>query len=199
MAIRRQTFFVWRWFQAGFFFLTAVLALTGCAADSTNPIAVENLNGLPPKQESLAMELDCRGIVNGSVFPGGGEPQDYYAHPLHFDGEWSMKYMGKSNWYMATCDSKNARIDVVATMSRVIFDFWDYELYENPGRVSFYIDEKKLGTFELARSAADGQKFMYYQITTQKNTVATVSMVLETGRVTVMGVKLTSLDRNYPY
>ena len=198
MTIRRQTVLVWRWFQAGIFFM-ALMILTGCAADATNPIAVEEINGAPPKQESLAMQLDCRGIFNGSFFPGGSEPASYYAHPLHYVGQWSMRLMEKSNWYMTTCDQAGARIDVVATMSRLIFDFWDYEMYENPGRVSFLLDGKKLGTFDLSRRAADGQKFLYYQVTSQKNTVATVTMILESGRVTLTGFSITALDRNFPY
>ncbi|MDD3147767.1 MAG: hypothetical protein PHD82_10720 [Candidatus Riflebacteria bacterium] len=199
MTIRRQTVLVWRWFQIVLFYVLAAVFLSGCAAESPNPLAVENLNGAPPKQEGYSIQLDCSGILNGAFFPGGNIPSSPYAHPVNFSGKWSMKHMDRSQWYMATCAEAGARIDVVATMSRVVFDFWDYEFYANPGKVTFLIDDRKLGTFDLARPGADGLKFLNYQIATQKNTVATVSMILESGRVTVTGFLINTFDKNFPY
>ncbi|EKD82425.1 MAG: hypothetical protein ACD_39C01302G0001 [uncultured bacterium] len=72
-------------------------------------------------------------------------------------------------------------------------------MYDNPGKVTFLIDGRPLGTFDLARSAPDGMPYLNYQITTQKNTVATISMILESGRVTLVGYLINFLDPDYPY
>ena len=199
MTIRRQTDLVWRWLRAVLFYFVAAVVLGGCAAESPNPLAVERLNGTPPKQEGYSIQLDCSGILNGAFFPGGNAVTRPYMHPINFTGKWSMKHMERSQWYMATTAEKGARIDVVATMTRVVFDFWDYEFYDNPGKVSFQIDGKPLGTFDLARPGPDGLKFLNYQIATQKNTVATVTMILESGRVTMTGFLINTFDPKFPY
>lgn len=174
--------------------------LSGCAAESPNPLAVENLNGSPPKQESISMDLDARGIFNGIFQPGNVIPYHKDFYPVTYTGSWKLVPAGpRSNWYTVTTNQVGARVDIVATISRVVFDFWDYEFYDNPGKVSFYIDGKNLGTFDLARKNATDQKFLNYQVATQKNTVATISMVLESGRVTVSGYLLNFLDERYPY
>jgi hypothetical protein len=173
--------------------------LAGCAAESPNPLAVENLNGDPPKQEKLSIELDARGIINGSFQPGGVTPYRAQMYPINYTGDWSLIHATKSQWYMAMSAKPGSRIDVVATMSRVVFDFWDYEFYADPGKVTFLVDEKPLGTFDLARSRADGQKYLNYQVTTQKNTVATVSMIIESGRAVVVGFLINALDEKFPY
>lgn len=199
MAYRRQTVFVVRCVQVVFFYALVAFLLAGCAAESPNPLAVEKLNGAPPKQEQYSMALDCRGILNGAFVPGGQIPTMPYMHPINYTGDWKMIFTESSNWYMATSNDIGARIDVVATMSRVVFDFWDYEFYDNPGRVTFLIDGKPLGTFNLASKGADGMKLLNYQVSTQKNTVATVSMILESGRVTVSGFLINTLDQKYLY
>lgn len=199
MANRRQTGFVVRCIQAGIFYVLVVILLAGCAAESPNPLAIENLNGSPPKQEKYSVQLDCRGVVNGVFVPGGQMASKNNMYPINYAGSWKMVFADKSQWYMATSDDVGARIDVVATMSRVIFDFWDYEFYDNPGRVTFLIDNKPLGSFDLASTGADGGKLLNYQVTTQKNTVATVSMILESGRVTVSGYLINTLDEKYLY
>ncbi len=188
-----------RLLTAVFFYGLAAIFLAGCAAEEHNPLAVEKLNGEPPKQEFFSIQLDCTGILNGEFFPGGMVSQLPYMHPVNFVGNWSMRYMPASGWYMATTAEAGARIDIVATMSRVVFDFWDYEMYDNPGRVKFSIDDRDLGAFDLARPGPDGLKFLNYQVATQKNSVATVSMVLESGRVTVTGFLINILDPRFPY
>lgn len=199
MKSKGQTEVVLRLVRAIFFLgLTAVL-LAGCAAESPNPLAVENLNGDPPKQERLTMELDARGVINGLVQPGGTVPSRPDMHPVNYTGNWGLIFSTSSQWYMAVADKAGSRVDVVATMSRVIFDFWDYEFYADPGKVTFLIDGKSLGTFDLARSRPDGQKFLNFQVTTQKNTVATVTMILESGRAVVSGYLINALDPKYPY
>ncbi len=172
--------------------------LAGCAAESPNPLAVENLNGDPPKQEMLSLELDGRGFING-VFQPGKTTLPSQIYPINYTGNWELIYMTRSRWYMAMTEEAGARIDIVATMSRVVFDFWDYEFYDDPGKVTFLIDDRPLGTFDLARAREDGQKFLNYQITTQKNDVATISMILESGRVVVTGYLINSLDPAYQY
>ena len=199
MANGRQTGFVLRCFQAVLFYALVAVLLAGCAAESPNPLAVEKLNGAPPKQERYSMELDCRGIVNGAFMPGGIVPTQPYTYPVNYTGDWKMVYSDSSHWYMATSAQVGARIDFVATMSRVVFDFWDYKLYDNPGRVKFLIDNKPLGSFNLARDGANGLELLNYQVATQKNTMATVTMILESGRVTVSGFLLNTLDDKYLY
>lgn len=185
---------------AGLMALATASIFGGCAAESPNPLAVENLNGSPPKQESVAMELDARGIINGVFQPGEVVPYSPEFYPVRYTGNWSLLSTGpRSNLYTITSDTIGARVDIVATLSRVVFDFWDYEFYDNPGKVSFYIDGNNLGTFDLARAAAENQKILNYQIATQKNTVATISMILEQGRVAITGYLFNYLDERFPY
>lgn len=199
MKKKEQTGLVARVLRAVLVYGAAAFLLAGCAAESANPLAVENLNGDPPKQELLTVQLDARGVVNGVLKPGDKEPVRPQMHPINYTGEWDIIYHSKSQWYMAMSDQAGARIDVVATMSRVVFDFWDYEFYDNPGKVTFLIDGQALGTYDLARSREDGQKFLNYQVTTQKNEVATVTMILESGRVVVTGYLINALDPDFLY
>jgi len=199
MKKQGQTDLFWQLTKSVLSFFAVALILSGCAAESPNPLAVEKLNGDPPKQELLTMDLDCRGIINGIYEPGGTVPYRANMYPINYTGKWDLIPMEKSQWYMITSDDPGARIDVVATMSRVVFDFWNYEMYANPGRVSFEIDGRPLGSFDLARSAPDGMPYLNYQITTQKNTVATISMKLESGRVTLVGYLINFLDPDFPY
>lgn len=189
-----------RFFMAGLLGLGLSSLFGGCAAESPNPLAVENLNGSPPKQERVSMELDARGIINGVYQPGDVVPYSKDFYPIRYTGQWKLLETGtRSNLFTITSDVVGARVDVVATLSRVVFDFWDYEFYDNPGKVSFYIDDVNLGTFDLARAAAGDQKILNYQVATQKNTVATISMVLEEGRVAITGYLMNYLDERYPY
>lgn len=193
----RQTISLIRILELFAVYTVIITIFCGCAAEENNPLAVEKLNGAPPKQELLARSFDARGIVNGKFYPGDTISPNVY--PIRYTGDWGFRKMTKSQWYMAISDTPDARIDIVATMSRVVFDFWDYEMYDNPGRVRFEIDGQVLGTFELARDATDGMKYLNYQVTTQKNTVATVSMIIESGRAVVTGYLINALDSRYPY
>lgn len=189
------------------FFLSVLLMtavsflLGGCAAEKPNPLAVEEMNGPPPKQELVSMKLDCRGILNGVYEPGGSVPYKANMYPITYEGNWRMipSAEKRGGWYMITSDTPGARIDVVATMSRVVFDFWDFEFYDNPGTVSFYIDGQPLGVFDLDRRDAEGRKILDFQVTTQKNDLATVTMIIESGRATVAGYLINFLDERYPY
>lgn len=186
--------------QAILLFVIVAAILGGCAAEKPNPLAVENLNGEPPKQESFSMQFDSRGLINGVLQPENTLPYGRTYYPIRYSGDWHLIDAGpKSQWYTITCDEPGASVDVVATLSRVVFDFWDYEFYDNPGKVSFYIDGKPLGSFDLARAAAQDQKVLSYQVSTQKNTVATITMVLESGRVVISGYLFNFLDERYPY
>lgn len=181
-------------------FVISSIVLNGCAAEKPSPLAKEDLNGDPPKQESLSRELDARGIINGIYQPGDTMPYSDNFYPVNYSGDWRLIPAGeKSDWHMITTDSPGARVDLVATLSRAIFEFWDYEFYDNPGEVTFYIDGKNLGTYDLARANEAGDKFLSYQVATQKNTVATISMVLQSGRVTIAGYLLNFLDERFPY
>ncbi|MBU1106698.1 MAG: hypothetical protein KKB51_08545 [Candidatus Riflebacteria bacterium] len=199
MKKQGQTDLFWQLTKMVLVYGAIALILSGCAAESPNPLAVENLNGSPPKQELVSMELDCRGIINGLYQPGGTVPYHENMYPINYTGDWQLIHMEKSQWYNITTDEVGARIDVVATMSRIVFDFWDYKMYSNPGKVTFLIDGRSLGTFDLARSAPDDLEYLNYQVATQKNTVATISMILESGRVTLVGYLINFLDPKYPY
>jgi hypothetical protein len=182
------------------FLIILTMALSGCAAERDNPLAVENLNGDPPKQESVAMEIDARGVLNGKLVPSGDTPSDLSNQVITYAGNWiPVKSSNSPEWYTMTSVTPGATVEIVATLSRIVFDFWDFDFYENPGNVSFFIDGKPLGSFDMARSSDAGQKITDYQITTQKNTVATITMKLNSGRVAISGYLLLFLDKNYPY
>ncbi|MGM0600733.1 MAG: hypothetical protein ACQETH_13065 [Candidatus Rifleibacteriota bacterium] len=188
--------------SAAFFSIIIIVStvLNGCAAEKPSALAKEDLNGNPPKQELVSMELDARGIINGVFQPGDTTPYSDNFYPVNYSGDWSLIHAGeKSDWYMMTTDAVGARVDLVATLSRAVFEFWDYEFYDNPGEVTFYIDGKNLGTYDLARANEAGDKFLTYQVATQKNSIATISMVLKSGRVTIAGYLLNFLDERFPY
>jgi hypothetical protein len=174
------------------FLLASLLAvfLAGCASEHTNPLAVEHMGGSPPKQEAAATMLDARGLINGTFRPANAPQGEGRGYPIRYEGQWDLVPSGpKTGWYMAMSDQVGARIDVVATASRVVFDFWDYDFYENPGRVQFLLDGRPIGAFALSRQRGL-QKILEYQVVTGKTTVATVSMVVETGRAVISGYML---------
>lgn len=177
------------------------IMLTGCAAEKHSPLAVERIQDPPPRQESLARTLDARGYLNDIFVPGNYRRSSFQGYPVTYTGNWHIRpsnYVA-TGWYTAHNKDQNARVDIVGTMSRVIFDFWDYELYDNPGVVSFYVDDNHQGTYDLKRKDAEGKKILSYQISTQKNTVATISMVVQSGRAMLTGYIFTYLDERFPY
>ena len=172
--------------------------LTGCGAESGMPLPIEKLNGTPPVMEGSIMDLDARGVINGNFQPGNVSTYDVNFYPVNYTGSWTL-ISHRGNLYSITCAEKGARIDIVATLSRVTFDFLDPDTYDNPGSVTFLIDNKPLGVFVLKRKGNNGDNLMDYQISSQKNTVATISMILNSGRVSLAGYLLTFFDRFHHY
>lgn len=167
-------------------FLLAVI-FSGCAQENQNPLGVEKLGGVPSIQEEFSVELDARGIVNG-VFMPGDKQQAPYKYPVSYIGSWTIiPGNDYKKWYMITSDLPSSRIDINASVSRVIFDFWDYDFYSDPGVVSFELDGKSLGKFYLKRELEPGKKVLDYVVVTNKETVSTISMTLESGRAVLMG------------
>ena len=181
-----------------FMFSAALLALftavlSGCGAEQGNPLAVERLGGAPPKTESMMTIIDCRGYLNGKDIVTGAPMNSAapFRHPIHYTGSWTP-VLGShpSKWVMVTSNTPGSTVNVVATMSRVVFDFWDYDLYPNPGTVEFFLDGNSLGSFALNRSAENGQKVLEYMVVTNKETLATVTMKLRSGACVLAGYML---------
>ena len=135
--------------------LLAIMALAqGCSGEHTNPLPVEKMGATAGSDESMALDLDARGYLNGIFIPGNINVYGYNRYPVSYVGSWTLFNSNvREGYYMARSSSPGARIDVVGTMTRVIFDFWDYRLYKDPGEVSFWLDGTQVGKFSLARSS----------------------------------------------
>lgn len=178
-------------------FLTAVM-LTGCADEANNPFGTESLNGNAPKEEAYCVQMDCSGIYNGTYLPVTKKISQLY--PLRFTGNWKqIQTNTQDDWYIATTAQVGARVDLCATMTRCLFDFWDYEMYDNPGTIELQIDGRSLGTYNLARKDSAGNKILEYVVATQKNTCATASIILRSGRMTLSGVQVNMFNVHWPY
>ena len=170
-----------------------ITAVTGCGAEAGNPLAVEKMGGSPSLPESMMTIIDCRGFLNGLSIVDGRPPalENPYHHPVHYVGTWTpILGSHESKWMMIHSDSPGSTASIVATMSRVVFDFFDYQMYSDPGVVEFSLDGNVIGEYSLARSAQSGQKILEYMITTNKTSIATVTMTLKSGSVVIAGYML---------
>ena len=144
--------------------LCVVITFTGCGAETALPLTIQKLNGPSAASENSLMELDARGVVNGKYQPGDLLVQTLNFYPINYTGNWRLIKSYRGNLYTITSDEAGARVDVVATLSRLTFDFVDSDTYDNPGDVTFLIDGKPLGTFALNTKNPDGSSLMDYQI-----------------------------------
>jgi len=178
----------------GAVFVAIVLAgiLAGCGAEKGIPFAIEKTDGTTPAYEIQSIPLDAKGFVNGTFAPSeasGVHPQHTY--PVSYVGSWTMIPEDKSShWFMITSDQPGSAVTIVSSCSRVVVDVWDYEMYQDPGVVNFTLDGASKGTFSLARKNAEGLKIMDYEIRTNKTTVSTMTMTLQSGRVVISGYLL---------
>ena len=201
MAKRKQTkkVSIYRLINGLFLAFITVILLSGCSDEKVNPLGTQKLNGDAPKEEAYAIQMDCSGIYNGVYLPQKKKDVSQL-YPLRFTGKWKQIPNGTTNnWYMATTDEVGARVDLCATMTRCVFDFWDYEFYDNPGTIQILLDNRVVGTYNLARMNSNGYKILDYVVATQKNTVATASVVLLSGRMVLTGVQLNVFNPNFPY
>ena len=165
------------------------ITLGGCAAETANPLGTEKLGGTPPEQESFAeFPVDCRGYFNGVFEPAGTSPALPGLYPVSYVGSWTLIPAAQNqNLYMAECDKAGSTCTIVGTFSRVIFEFWNYKLYPNPGTVNFQIDGKSIGSFALARDDSRGDQILDYVLTNSSQKLATYTMTLQSGRCVVSG------------
>jgi hypothetical protein len=165
--------------------------LNGCAAESGMPIAVTRLGGDPPKAEEFTIILDGAGMVNGNYVPGYPFDHPKIKYPIHYEGKWVLiNTTNGQNWVMMRSETAGSEVNVVSSASRVVFDFYDHELYQNPGVVTFALDGKSMGQFDLAKAGTGDAKIMNYSITTNKDTVSTVTMKLVSGQAVMVGYLL---------
>ncbi|HEY9071761.1 MAG TPA: hypothetical protein VIV61_15995 [Candidatus Ozemobacteraceae bacterium] len=178
--------------------VTTMLVLPGCGAEQNNPIAVQAIGSPPPRFESALIDLDARGFINGVFQPDEKIQFAELAYPIRYTGDWRLiKVNSHDGHYMITSDTPGARMDLVASVSRAIIDFWDYELYQNPGRVRFELDGAPVGGFNLGGASNATGKINDYQVTTGKTDVATISLILESGRVVICGYVLAFPDTRF--
>lgn len=201
MAKRKQfkSVSICRFFSSLFLATFVAIMLSGCSDEKVNPLGTEKLNGDAPKEESYAIQMDCSGLYNGTYLPQN-KKNVTQLYPLRFTGNWKQLPNGTTDdWYMATTSQVGARVDLCATMTRCVFDFWDYEFYDNPGTIQLLLDGKVVGTYNLARMNSNGYKILDYVVATQKNTVATASVVLLSGRMVLTGVQINVFNEHFPY
>lgn len=189
---------VFRLISGAFVAFFICVFLCGCADERLNPLGTEQMNGSAPKQEAYCIQMDCKGYYNGVWLPKDNYVSQSY--PMRFTGKWTQIPNGvRDDWYMAMTSEVGARLDICATMTRCVFDFWDYEFYNNPGTIQVLLDDRVVGTFNLARTNSNGFKILDYVVATQKNTVATASIVLLSGRMVVSGAQVNVFDSHFPY
>ena len=164
----------------------------GCTLEKQNPVATEVI-GSPDSapEEHYQMMLDARGFIGDVFMPANTIRYQANSYPVNYVGSWTIvRTSPRANWYMALNKAPGSVVHVVATATRVIFDFWDHEFYDDPGTVSFFVDGAPVGSFDLKRREADGRKIDDYMVVTGKSTVATVSMRLDSGKVVLTGYML---------
>ena len=179
-----------QWNHVFLVYALAFLLLLGCAAEKGIPIGRQDLGGAPPKYEDLMMNLDARGFVNGKFQPTDLKtmPNKY---PVSYVGTWSMlTATNHESWNTIQSNSPGSQVTVTATCSRLVFDFWDFEMYQDPGVVHFDVNGQSLGRHALAQTDGAGNKINDYVITTDSSKASQVTMTLESGRVVVVGYLL---------
>ena len=169
-----------------------LFSIMGCTLEKSNPIATEIVgdeNSVP--EETYQMIIDARGFVGDVFQPADTQRFAENKYPVNYVGSWTLLNTSKSaNWYMAISDTVGDEVHVIASATRVIFDFWDFEFYRNPGRVTFLVDGKAVGSFDLKQREADGRKINDYMVITGKSTNSTVTMRLDSGSVVITGYML---------
>jgi len=172
------------------------LMLAGCANEETNPLGTEKLGSTAKTDDWMVMSLDCRGYLNGVFVPA--EEGQGRGYPVSYVGSWTIMATNRTTGhYVAYSSHPGDRVDFTATCSRVIFEFYDYDQFPNAGLVSFTLDGAPLGSFELKRQDAAGNKISQFQVTTGKTTVATVSMRLERGSAVIAAFHGVFADRAF--
>ncbi len=175
---------------SGIVIISIFALLSGCAAEGNLPFPIQEMGaGKPSKFEKMSVILDARGSVNGS------DPADLFADPANFPvsyrGNWTIpRVTVHQAWYNALSDTPGSTVTLIATASRIVFDFWDFDFYPNPGVVSFEMDGKPVGEFSLARKNSGNEKILDYEIITGKKTSTTVKMTLKSGQVVLSGYLL---------
>ena len=162
--------------------------LSGCSAEAANPLGTENIGGSPTRVEALVRDLDARGVLNGQF-----NPNDVFGHwnyPIQYVGSWTIVQNGfrGEEFFTAVSDHPGDRVSIVATFSRAVIEFYDWEMYRNPGTIGVTINGESAGTFELARRDEKGMKILEYVVTNpDPDRVATVTMTLVRGSVAITG------------
>lgn len=168
------------------------ILFSGCAEEKNNPIAVQNVGGEPPTNETIMMDLDARGFVNGVFHPGTDISISTINYPVKYTGDWRViKNENIGGYYIIMSETPGARVDIVASMSRVVFEFWNSDSYSNPGTIKFELDGADLGEYDLKSGLGNDGEINHYQVTTGKSNLgSTVSMKLLTGTVVISGYLL---------
>lgn len=166
--------------------------LSGCAAEEGNKIAVEKIGtGVPTQELFTQYPIDGRGYVNGTYIPITN-PKFQGFYPISYVGSWTVKQTGTGQQlFSAIGERRGDRVTIVGSFTRVIFEFHDYEMYPNPGNVSFFKDGESIGSFDLDRKDGRGDKINNFQLSNLEGKMATYSMVLNSGQVVITGYGLT--------
>ncbi|MBF0501391.1 MAG: hypothetical protein HQM09_14720 [Candidatus Riflebacteria bacterium] len=172
------------------------ILMSGCAAESGNPLGTQNIGSGTKLQESMVLDLDARGYVNGKFFPSTDPHYDAYF--ANYWGKWNLATAAQDTYYMMSSSTPGDRVDIVGTYSRAVFEFYDYQMYANPGNVRFSLDGRLLGDFNLARKDPNGNKIIEYVVSTGKTTVATISMSIVSGTAMISGYFLVIPDSPQP-
>ncbi|HNW33788.1 MAG TPA: hypothetical protein PKM25_02575, partial [Candidatus Ozemobacteraceae bacterium] len=120
------------------------------------------------------------------------------AYPVSYTGDWRLiRVNNVDGYYMAISSTPGASVEITASASRAVIDFWDYEMYANPGSVDFELDGTSLGRFNLKGAVNANGKILDYQVTTGKTTASTIRMTLVTGSVVICGYVLVFPDTRF--
>ncbi len=177
--------------------VTLAVFLPGCDNEKNNPLGTETVGTPTTSQETFGMDLDARGFVNGSFMPN--DRFSPYIYPVHYEGAWNLVPVNvPATYYMMTSAATGSTMTVTATATRIIFEFYDYEMYAGAGSVQFALNGAPQGTFSLARRSSTGDKILQYMVMSDGHTLASATMTLLSGRVVVTGVYLVYADQQLP-
>jgi hypothetical protein len=168
----------------------AVFAAAGCREyePKVSEKAVKFVNdGVFSPGGSIQIVMDAFGYLNGVL----------EINPMHtfnrtiveYTGDWTIKSSIPTKYdpfYIAISTTPGDRVDMVATISAVTFNFVGKDWFSDAGDVTLFIDDKPAGNITFLSGEADTYVLLMPEIGLHK-----VSLVLNSGGVCISGYAIT--------
>lgn len=132
-------------------------------------------------------------ILDGSGYLNGDRNIDkmhiFNRTIVHYTGDWLIERSIPTKYepfYIARTTTPGDRMDMVATLSAVTFNFVGKGWFPQAGDISFFIDDKPAGNVTFKLDESDTYVLLMPDIATHK-----VSLVLNSGGVCISGYAIT--------